>query len=152
MMTHDYTYLPICLLRWICVLPISVKNFLQPATQPANKQSKRRAELGSLLTDAEADELLHAGSNQPGGMGPILVLNMLRQLAFRATNEVQQVHVDAAVCARSASAASPYHVPPSTLLLLLLLHHYQVRAVVFRSLNEQLDILTGTCKYSSTRK
>ena len=85
-------------------------------------------------------------------MGPILVLNMLRQLAFRATNEAQQVHVDAAVCARSASAASPYHVPPSTLLLLLLLHHYQVRAVVFRSLNEQLDILTGTCKYSSTRK
>ena len=116
----------------------------------ANKQSKRRAELGSLLTDAEADELLHAGSNQPGGMGPILVLNMLRQLAFRATNEVQQVHVDAAVCARSASSASPYHVPPSTLLLLLLLHHYQVRAVVFRSLNEQLDILTGTCNYSST--
>ena len=82
-------------------------------------------------------------------MGPILVLTMLRQLAFRATNEAQQVHVDAAVCARSASAASPYHVPPSTLLLLLL-HHYQVRAVVFRSLNEQLDILTGTCKYSST--
>ena len=111
MMTHDYTYLPICLLRWICVLPISVKNFLQPATQPkANKQSKRRAELGSLLTDAEADELLHAGSNQPGGMGPILVLNMLRQLAFRATDEAEGVHADAAVCARSASAASRYHV------------------------------------------
>ena len=25
-------------------------------------------------------------------------------------------------------------------------HPYQVRAVVFRSLSEQLDILTGTCK------
>ena len=37
MMTHDYTYLPICLLRWICVLPISVKNFLQPATQQVDE-------------------------------------------------------------------------------------------------------------------
>tara|TARA_B100000795_G_scaffold30576_1_gene20142 strand:- start:1183 stop:1524 length:342 start_codon:yes stop_codon:yes gene_type:complete len=110
--TYLLTY---CSARWICVLPISVKNFLRPATQQgswikANKQSKRRAELGSLLTDVEADELLHAGSNQPGGMGPILVLSMLRQLAFRATDEAEGVHADAAVCARSASAASRYQV------------------------------------------
>ena len=31
------------------------------------RRRKQRAELGSLLTDAEADELLNLGRDQPGG-------------------------------------------------------------------------------------
>mmetsp|Transcript_5063 Transcript_5063/g.9880 ORF Transcript_5063/g.9880 Transcript_5063/m.9880 type:complete len:394 (+) Transcript_5063:55-1236(+) len=84
--------------RWICAYPIAVKNFLRPAArrgwQPETRLRKQRNELGALLTDAEAAELIHVGTNQSGGMAPITVLNHLRQLAFRASAELR---VDAAV-------------------------------------------------------
>ena len=57
--------------RWICVFPVAVKNFLRPAIQNnragETRRGKQRAELGSLLTDAEADELLNVSTNQQGG-------------------------------------------------------------------------------------
>ena len=104
--------------RWICVLPVAVKNFLRPAPRPGSpmetRRRQQRAELGALLTDAEADELLDSGSTHPGGLGPLLVMNRLRQLAFRAADETQGVRADAAL-----------------------------RAVIFRNLSEHIDTLTG---------
>merc|ERR1712216_236011 len=55
---------------------------------------KQRNELGALLTDAEAAELIDVGTNQSGGIAPIIVLNQLRKLAFRASAELR---TDAAV-------------------------------------------------------
>ena len=98
--------------RWTCVFPIAAKNFLRPPKrrgwQSEARQRKQRFELGSLLSEAEADEVL---STADGGYAPILVLNRLRQLALRASSETR---VDA-----------------------------QIRAALFRQLNEQIDTLTG---------
>lgn len=101
--------------RWICVLPIAVKNFLRPAPERGlptqTRRNKQRAELGALLTDAQAEALMLTGGSQPGDVGPILVLNRLRQLSFQVAEELQ---ADAAV-----------------------------RAVIFRNLSQQVDTLTG---------
>ena len=52
------------------VLFVAVKNFLRPAPRPGSpmetRRRQQRAELGALLTDAEADELLDSGSTHPG--------------------------------------------------------------------------------------
>ena len=68
--------------RWICVFPVAVKNFLRPAIQDnragETRRGKQRAELGSLLTDAEADELLNVGTNQPGGKSWQLAAQVIR--------------------------------------------------------------------------
>ena len=61
---------PRALGRWICVLPVAVKNFLRPAPRPGSpmetRRRQQRAELGALLTDAEAEELLDSASTHPG--------------------------------------------------------------------------------------
>lgn len=71
--------------RWIGVFPIAVKNFLRPA----GPSHDRAAEIGTLLTAAETDELLN-----PDIYAPILVLNRMRQAAFRVSAEI---HTDTAV-------------------------------------------------------
>ena len=76
------------LARWTCIFPIAVKNFLRPSNRPGweteARLRKQRFEVGALLSDAEADAVL-----QPrDGFGPIVVLNHLRKLAFRASKEL----------------------------------------------------------------
>ncbi|KAL1504425.1 hypothetical protein AB1Y20_010831 [Prymnesium parvum] len=74
--------------RWTCVFPIAVKNFLRPlrkqGVSPELRLKNRRIEVGGLLSEPEFDELVRADS-----YGPIFVLNRLRQLAFRASVELE---------------------------------------------------------------
>lgn len=73
--------------RWICIFPIAVKNFMRPVKrkhwESTARRNKQRFEFGLLLPDADAEDLL-----QPEAYGPILVLNRLRQLAYRAATEL----------------------------------------------------------------
>ena len=72
--------------RWTCVFPIAVKNFLQPSSRKGWDRDalikKRRFEIGSLLSNEEADEVLNTSDNN---LGPILVLNKLRKLVWKLT-------------------------------------------------------------------
>ena len=72
--------------RWTCIFPIAVKNFLQPSTRKGWDRDalikKRRFEIGSLLSNAEANEVLNTSDNN---LGPILVLNKLRKLVWKLT-------------------------------------------------------------------
>lgn len=72
--------------RWTCVFPIAVKNFLQPSSRKGWDRDtlikKRRFEIGSLLSNEEANEVLNTSDNN---LGPILVLNRLRRLVWRLT-------------------------------------------------------------------
>lgn len=77
------------LARWICLYPLVVKNFLRPPTrqgwQPERRRAHQRLEVGPLLDEAAADELLSAN----GDAAPVLVLNRLRSLALRAAVELE---------------------------------------------------------------
>ena len=72
--------------RWACVFPIAVKNFLQPSTRKGWDSDalikKRRFEIGSLLSNEEADEVLYTSDTN---LAPILVLNRLRKLVWKLT-------------------------------------------------------------------
>ena len=78
------------LARWICLFPLVVKNFLRPSTrqgwQPERRRAHQRLEVGPLLDEASAMELLTATGN--GDAAPVLVLNRLRSLALRAAVEL----------------------------------------------------------------
>ena len=67
----------------VAVFPNSVKNFLQPSTRKGWDTEallkKRRFEIGSLLSDEEANALLNTSDTNTG---PILVLNKLRKLVW----------------------------------------------------------------------
>lgn len=64
--------------RWTCAFPIAVKNYLRPV--PAEGGLKRRLEIGPLLTEAEAEEVLRTDSD--AHIGPIAVLDRLRRLVW----------------------------------------------------------------------
>ena len=72
--------------RWACVFPVAVKNFLQPSTRKGWDSDalikKRRFEIGSLLSNEEANEVLDTSDNN---LGPILVLNKLRRFVWELT-------------------------------------------------------------------
>lgn len=67
--------------RWTCVFPITVKNFLRPDTWRGHVMNSR-SEIGNLLSNEEAKEALHTNEEN---YGPILVLNRLRDCAYRAS-------------------------------------------------------------------
>jgi len=103
--------------RWLCVFPIAVKNFVQPVSKPGwedgSRRNKRRYEVGALLSEEDAMELLDPP--KPGyAHGPLLVLNRLRVLARRISSRKGSVGGDAAF-----------------------------RSMVYHQLNQQIDILTG---------
>ena len=72
--------------RWLCVFPIAVKNFVRPSAREGWKEehrhNKRRFEIGLLLDEKDANDLLNVKQDQ-GEFGPILVLNNLRRLIFQ---------------------------------------------------------------------
>jgi len=78
--------------RWTCVFPIAVKNFLQPSSRKGWDTTalvkKRRFEIGSLLSNEEADDFLHTGVTN---YGPILVLNKLRKLVWKWAKDASGV-------------------------------------------------------------
>lgn len=82
--------------RWTCTFPIAVKNFVRPLTRSGWKEetieNKRRFEIGHLLTEKNAQELLHTGQNEDQ-CGPILVLNNLRKLAYNASKTPTSSHL-----------------------------------------------------------
>jgi len=83
--------------RWTCVFPIAVKNFVRPLPRNGwknqNRQNKCRFEIGHLLVEKDAQELLNLDQDE-GQFGPILVLNRLRKLAYDAARRPSsQSHV-----------------------------------------------------------
>jgi putative membrane protein len=93
---HDFA-------RWTCVFPIAVKNFLRPATRkgwdPTALHTKSRFELGRLVSDEEATEILNTSDEN---LPTIFVLNKLRVLAWKIGGQKQRdflyqqlnVHID----------------------------------------------------------
>eukprot|EP00571_Detonula_confervacea_P015979 CAMPEP_0172306774 /NCGR_PEP_ID=MMETSP1058-20130122/7776_1 /TAXON_ID=83371 /ORGANISM="Detonula confervacea, Strain CCMP 353" /LENGTH=455 /DNA_ID=CAMNT_0013018761 /DNA_START=464 /DNA_END=1831 /DNA_ORIENTATION=+ len=84
--------------RWLAVFPIAVKHFLRPETRPGwekeDRYKKRRYEIGPLLSDEDArnvimeydDEDGKPTSNSVSGTRvrdpPLVVLNRLHELAY----------------------------------------------------------------------
>ena len=93
------------IVRWIAVFPVAVKNFLRPFER---SDSTRLFEIGNVLGAQDRDAFISAKGKDR--YAPILVLNRLRQSAYKASRE-----------------------QPSEAL----------EALVFRQLNEQIDVLTG---------
>ena len=79
--------------RYLCVFPMAVKEFLRGTERrrgwtPERRRQKQRSEMGALLLDSEINEVVDGPISDSNLTGPILVLNRLRQLAFRASKEV----------------------------------------------------------------
>ena len=110
--------------RWTCVFPLAVKAFLQPPVrrgwQQIELQHKQRFEVGTLLSDAQAETLL---VDPTSGFAPIAVLDELRRLAVRAGRPQPPVATEGGGGSDSDSA--------------------EMRASVFRRLDAKIDTLTG---------
>jgi len=107
--------------RWLCVLPIAVKDFLRADSrkgwEDSSWQRKKRFEIGPLLSDNDA-ELVINSKKDPSNYGTIVVLNRLRELAFAASSSLSS--------SRNNND-----------------HHHTNSAMFYRQLNEQIDIMTG---------
>mmetsp|Transcript_15417 Transcript_15417/g.33132 ORF Transcript_15417/g.33132 Transcript_15417/m.33132 type:complete len:406 (+) Transcript_15417:111-1328(+) len=71
--------------RWVCVFPIATKNFLRPDLSCAKDGTTRRGEIGPLLSEEDAREVLTPVKNGGGSMefiAPIHVLDRLRECAY----------------------------------------------------------------------
>lgn len=103
--------------RWVCAYPIASKNFLRPDLPCAKDGRSRRAEIGPLLTDDDARELLNpatGGGSAAEFVAPLHVADRLRELAHALSFEGRDGRPDA--CGGAA---------------------------IYRQLNEQIDALTG---------
>ena len=98
--------------RWLCVFPISVKNYVRPSAREGwneeQRQNKRRFEIGLLLDEKDTNDVVNVKQDQ-GELGPVLVVDNLRRVAFEL----------------SVSEGNE-----------------SVRTAFYRQVNEQLDVLT----------
>lgn len=85
--------------RWTAVFPLAVKNFLRPSKREGwcdyTYYKKRRFEIGPLLSEEDAQKLLSKGGYKEGTLptlGPVLVLDRLREIASDICFEVPQRH------------------------------------------------------------
>lgn len=108
--------------RWICVFPIATKNFLRPNLPCSSDGRSRRREIGPLLSEKDAMEILTPvnGGGSMEFIAPIHVLDKIRELAY-----ILSFHDDNI----------------STQLQLL---QTQKGTALYRQLNEQIDTLCGS--------
>ena len=123
--------------RWLAVFPIAVNHFLRPSKRkgwkPSNRYKKRRYEIGTVLTDEDACNVImqydddagaltfDAASGTPARTPPLVVLNRLNELAY-----------DIAYFTFMNDPAA--HVAPSP----------QGRAMLYQRVTNQLEILFST--------
>lgn len=107
--------------RWLAVFPIAVKHHIRPATRKGWEQDatdkKQRYEIGTLLSDEDAQRLIMATGDKNGK--PLVVLNQLYQLAN-----------DIAYCTYDSDTSVPFSPSAAN------------RAMLYQQVTNQLNDLT----------
>ena len=125
--------------RWLAVFPIAVKHFLRPNKRKGwrkeDRAVKRRFEIGTLLPDADARDVIMVYEDEKGESTfdaapgtvrvrdpPLVVLNRLRELAYDIAYSTYLYRDDSTTC-----------FAPSA----------QGRAILYQQISDQIDTLYG---------
>mmetsp|Transcript_17624 Transcript_17624/g.42427 ORF Transcript_17624/g.42427 Transcript_17624/m.42427 type:complete len:386 (-) Transcript_17624:1798-2955(-) len=106
--------------RWICAFPIATKNFLRPDLPCSRDGRSRRREIGPLLSDKDAGDVLTPvnGGGSMEFIAPIYVLDRIRELAFLLSFDGE--------CSNGSTALQA-----------------QKGIAIYQHLNRQIDTLNG---------
>eukprot|EP00571_Detonula_confervacea_P001941 CAMPEP_0172321382 /NCGR_PEP_ID=MMETSP1058-20130122/43206_1 /TAXON_ID=83371 /ORGANISM="Detonula confervacea, Strain CCMP 353" /LENGTH=406 /DNA_ID=CAMNT_0013036875 /DNA_START=61 /DNA_END=1281 /DNA_ORIENTATION=- len=118
--------------RWICAFPIATKNFLRPNLPCSRDGRSRRREIGPLLSEKEAQDMLTPvnGGGSMEFIAPIHVLDRIRELSY----------VLSFGDGRSSSSDVDQKVPAPSATAIL---QTQKGVALYRQLNGQVDTLCG---------
>jgi len=128
---HDFA-------RWVCAFPIATKNFLRPDLACAADGRTRRKEIGPLLSEKDANDMLTPvnGGGSMEFIAPIYVLDRLRELAYMLSFG-EDVNDSSSNGNKDDGPNGP--VPATTSSML----KTQKGTAIYRQLNGQIDTLNG---------